>query len=141
MAQQFNLGQVPAASDLLEIMSRHFRPEFLARLTEIVPFAPLTEANAGRIFDIHLRGLTAPLTKQGITLSLTEAARDYLAKSGFSARYGARPLKGVIRSQLRRPISRMIIAGELGQGDTLQVDVSADNELSWTVTQVAEGVD
>ncbi len=141
VAQQFNLGQVPAASDLLEIMSRHFRPEFLARLTEIVPFAPLTEANAGRIFDIHLRGLTAPLTKQGITLSLTEAARDYLAKSGFSARYGARPLKGVIRSQLRRPISRMIIAGELGQGDTLQVDVSADNELSWTVTQVAEVVD
>lgn len=140
VARQFSEGQIPSPADLLEIMSRHFRPEFLARLTEIVPFAPLTEANAGRIFDIHLRGLTTPLTKQGITLSLTPAARDFLAKSGFSARYGARPLKGVIRSQLRRPISRMIISGELNHGDTVQVDVADGGELQWTVTQVAEVV-
>ena len=139
VVKQFDAGQIPTPNDLLEIMGRHFRPEFLARLTEIVPFAPLTEANAVRIFDIHLRGLTDPLGKQGIKLAITPPAREHLALSGFSPRYGARPLKGVIRSQLRRPISRMIIAGELSKGDTLYVDMQ-DGELTWTVEQLAETV-
>lgn len=137
---EFGAGRIPAANDLMDIMSRQFRPEFLARLTEIVPFAPISEANAVRIFDIHLRGLTSPLAKQGITLAISPAAREQLALNGFSPRYGARPLKGVIRSQLRRPISRMIIAGELPPGATLNIDVDADGQLAWLVTQLAEVV-
>ncbi len=139
--KEFGEGRIPAANDLMDIMSKHFRPEFLARLTEIVPFAPISEANAVRIFDIHLRGLTSPLAKQGITLAISPAAREQLALNGFSPRYGARPLKGVIRSQLRRPISRMIIAGELTPGATLNIDVDTDQQLTWTVTSVAEVVE
>jgi ATP-dependent Clp protease ATP-binding subunit ClpB len=55
----------------MEIMAKYFRPEFLARLTEIVPFAPISEDNVVKIFDIHLRGLTDLLDKQGISLNLT----------------------------------------------------------------------
>ena len=133
VVKQFGEGIIPAPNDLMEIMSKHFRPEFLARLTEIVPFAPISEENVVKIFDIHLRGLTEPMRRQGIALEISPAAREFLALSGFTPRYGARPLKGVIRSQLRRPISRMIISGEVNKGDTLQVDLADNNELTWNV--------
>ncbi|WP_020604757.1 ATP-dependent Clp protease ATP-binding subunit [Spirosoma spitsbergense] len=134
IVKEFGENKIPAANDLMDIMSRHFRPEFLARLTEIVPFAPISEQNVVRIFDIHLRSLTGLLTKQGITLDLTEPAREHLALTGFSPRYGARPLKGVIRSQLRRPISQMIISGELSKDQTLKIDLDPETkELKWEV--------
>jgi ATP-dependent Clp protease ATP-binding subunit ClpB len=132
--QAFGAGQIPATNMLMETMSRHFRPEFLARLTEIVPFAPISEENVVQIFDIHLRPLQEQLKRQGITLTLSAAAREFLALSGFTPRYGARPIKGVIRQQLRRPISRMIIAGEVGKGSTIALDKTAEpEELTWQV--------
>lgn len=132
VVHQFGEGKIPSASDLMEIMARHFRPEFLARLTEIVPFSPITKENVIRIFDIHLRSLLDLLEKQGVTLLLSPEAREHLAIHGFTPQYGARPLKGVIRNQLRRPISRMIISGELEKGSTLHVDLK-ESELKWTV--------
>ncbi|GAB4002325.1 ATP-dependent Clp protease ATP-binding subunit [Spirosoma daeguense] len=136
IVKEFGEERIPAANDLMDIMAKYFRPEFLARLTEIVPFAPISEQNVVRIFDIHLRGLTDLLTKQGITLDLSQAAREHLALTGFSPRYGARPLKGVIRSQLRRPISQMIISGELGKDQTLKADLDAETkEITWEVVK------
>ncbi|UFH52066.1 ATP-dependent Clp protease ATP-binding subunit [Spirosoma sp. KNUC1025] len=131
--QRFGEGQVPTNTELMETMSRHFRPEFLARLTEIVPFAPISEENAVRIFNLHLRGLIDQLTKQGITLDLSTEARRHLALSGFTPQYGARQLKGVIRNQLRRPISRMIVAGDVTKGSTIHVGLQND-ELVWKTT-------
>ncbi|MGI4887043.1 MAG: ATP-dependent Clp protease ATP-binding subunit [Janthinobacterium lividum] len=131
----FAAGHVPAA-ELLETMSRHFRPEFLARLTEIVPFAPISEANVGRIFDIHLRPLLEQLRRQGITLDLSPEARQHLALSGFTPRYGARPITGVIRQQLRRPISRLIISGEARKGTVLALTKPAGSDaVVWATTQ------
>ena len=118
---------------MMEIMSGYFRPEFLARVTEIVPFAPIVEENVVKIFNIHLKKLLVTLEKQGITLELTDAARQHLALSGFTPKYGARPLTGVIRNQLRRPISRMIIGGKVGKGATLKVDINEDKELLWEI--------
>lgn len=120
----FGKGEVPASHQLMEIMSRHFRPEFLARLTEIVPFAPITTENALLIFDLHLKSLLSLLLKQGISLQLSPEARQNIALSGFTPKYGARQLKAVIRNRLRRPISRMIVGGELGKGDNIQVTES-----------------
>lgn len=133
VVEKFREGQIPAARELMEIMSRYFRPEFLARLTEIVPFAPISEENAGKIFALHLLGLTDLLNKQGITLQLSPEARHHLALSGFTPQYGARQLKGVIRNALRRPISRMIIGGEVDKGSTLQVSLGNDLELIWEI--------
>ena len=138
IAAAFAAGKVPAQTDLLETMTRHFRPEFLARLTEIVPFAPISEENVGRIFDIHLRPLTEQLRRQGITLTLSAEARQHLALSGFTPKYGARPITGVIRQQLRRPISRLIISGEARQGTVLALDKFEDGDtVTWTTTQTA----
>ncbi|MET4075059.1 ATP-dependent Clp protease ATP-binding subunit [Hymenobacter sp. UYCo722] len=139
IAASFTAGQIPSSTDLMDTMTRFFRPEFLARLTEIVPFAPISEANVGRIFDIHLRPLVEQLRRQGITLTLSPEARQHLALSGFTPKYGARPITGVIRQQLRRPISRLIIGGEARQGTLLALDLPEGSEaVRWTTTQTAE---
>jgi ATP-dependent Clp protease ATP-binding subunit ClpA len=126
----------------METMARFFRPEFLARLTEIVPFAPISEENVGRIFDIHLRPLTEQLRRQGITLTLSPEARQHLALSGFTPKYGARPITGVIRQQLRRPISRLIISGEARPGTVLTLDKPEGSDaVTWTTTQAGAADD
>lgn len=141
VSQAFASGQAPASADLLETMSRHFRPEFLARLTEIVPFAPISEANVARIFDIHLRPLLEQLRRQGITLEISPEARQHLALSGFTPKYGARPITGVIRSQLRRPISRLIISGEARPGTVLSLTLpEGEEQVQWATTQAASEV-
>jgi ATP-dependent Clp protease ATP-binding subunit ClpB len=128
-------GVPPKSNDLMDIMAKHFRPEYLARLTEIVPFAPITEENVVKIFDIHLKGLLDPLNKQGIMLEITPEAKKQMALLGFTPKYGARPIKGNIRNQLRRPISKMIISGELVKGNTLSISKEEGNdELVWTVS-------
>lgn len=132
--ERFGAGEIPATAELMDSMSRHFRPEFLARLTEIVPFAPISEENAVRIFDLHLRGLIDQLLKQGITLTLSPEARKHMALSGFTPQYGARQLKGVIRNQLRRPISRMIVAGDVTKGSVVTVALTDNQALSWSHT-------
>jgi ATP-dependent Clp protease ATP-binding subunit ClpB len=131
IVQEFNKGGIPKSADLMEIMAKYFRPEFLARLTEIVPFAPISEENVVKIFDIHLRGLTDLMEKQGITLQLTPEARKHIAMQGFTPRYGVRPLKGVIRNILRRPISRMIISGDIGKGSVIRLSLGEDQEVIW----------
>ncbi len=129
--EEFGAGNLPNSTDLMEIMARHFRPEFLARLTEIVPFAPISEEIVVRIFNLHLRGLTDLLHKQGITLTLSPEATQHVALQGFTPRYGVRPLKGVIRNQLRRPISRMIVSGEVGKGDALHLVLDEAGEVKF----------
>jgi ATP-dependent Clp protease ATP-binding subunit ClpA len=86
-----------------------------------------------RIFDIQLQHLADSLHRQGIRLEVSPKARQQLAHSGYSPQYGARPLAGVIRNRLRRPISRMIIGGELTAGHELFVDWSAADELTWSI--------
>ncbi|WP_353722896.1 ATP-dependent Clp protease ATP-binding subunit [Dyadobacter sp. 676] len=139
IVQEFGKGGIPQSSDLMEIMAAYFRPEFLARLTEIVPFAPISEDNVVKIFDIHLRNLTDLLDRQGISLNLTPDARKTIAMQGFTPRYGVRPLKGVIRNLLRRPVSRMIISGEAARGSVIDLSTNDQGEVVWSVHQ-AENV-
>jgi ATP-dependent Clp protease ATP-binding subunit ClpA len=114
-------------------MSRHFRPEFLGRLTEIVPFAPMSAEMVRNILRIQLKPLIAALDKQGIRLELSEKAMDRLAQMGYTPQYGARPLGGVIRGQLRRPLSRKLIAGEIGPGTVVRLDAGPSGEILWEV--------
>ena len=133
VTEAFGRGEVPGSNRLMEIMAQHFRPEFLGRLTEIVPFAPITETIAENIFRVQLKTLTEALDKQHIGLRLSDAVVRVLSQQGFSPRYGARPLAGVIRGQLRRPLSRKIISGAIGAGSTVVLDVDDNNELTWTI--------
>nr|WP_199078827.1 ATP-dependent Clp protease ATP-binding subunit [Pedobacter sp. ASV19] len=136
IAEQVGKGEIPGSSQLMEIMARHFRPEFLARLSEIVPFAPISEKNVVRIFEIQLKSLIEALEKQGITFEIDEQATTMLALSGFTPKYGARQLSGVIRNELRRPISKYIISGELKKGNTIVVKKHAtEDRLEWEIIE------
>jgi ATP-dependent Clp protease ATP-binding subunit ClpA len=134
VVDSFNKNEVPSSTRLMEIMANYFRPEFLGRLTEICPFAPMTNEMVERILNIQLRSLYGSLEKQGITLQLTDNAKKQLATLGFAPQYGARPLAGVIRNNLRRPLSRKIISGEAGANgiSTLILDVAPNGEFMWT---------
>lgn len=108
IVKSFEDGVVPESSDLLKIMteSKRFRPEFLARITEIIPFSPITEEMAVNIFKIQMKSLKNSLTRLGIAIEVSDEAVKNLALNGFSSKYGARQISGVIRSQLARPISK-----------------------------------
>jgi ATP-dependent Clp protease ATP-binding subunit ClpB len=131
IVDSFARGEIPKSNELMDIMGRFFRPEFLGRLTEIVPFAPIGEENVVKIFDIHLKNLFKSLELQGIKLTIEQKAKELLAKSGYNPKYGARPLVGVIRNSLRRPLSKMIIAGEIARGDGVLVKAGPEGEILW----------
>jgi ATP-dependent Clp protease ATP-binding subunit ClpB len=131
--ESFNKGDIPKSEDMLDIMSRYFRPEFLARVTEIVPFAPVSIENVVRIFNIHLKPLIKQLEQLGITLTVTKEAAEHLANLGFTPKYGVRPLKGVIRTALRKPLSRMIINSEIKKGSTVNAELDEKNQLIWKI--------
>lgn len=134
IAGQIAQGEFPKSQQLMDIMAAHFRPEFLARLSEIVPFAPISEKNVVRIFEIQLKSLIDALYKQGIGFEIEEEAKAMLALSGFTPKYGARQLSGVIRNELRRPISKYIISGELKKGFTIVIKKHAEEEkLEWEI--------
>jgi ATP-dependent Clp protease ATP-binding subunit ClpA len=132
IAEQFAKNEMPGSNKLMEIMTKYFRPEFLARLTEIVPFAPISEASIVRIFEIQMKGLLEILDKQGISFSITDEAKKYLALHGFTPKYGARQISSVIRTQIRRPISKYIISGELKKGNSIHADIK-NEELVWKI--------
>jgi len=133
IVESFGKGEIPTSNKLAEIMEKHFRPEFLGRLTEIVPFAPITEENVVKIFDIHLKSLVKAMETQGIGFQLEQDAKEELARSGFSPKFGARPLIGVIRTSLRRPLSRKIISGEITKGQKVTVKLGEEKELVWEI--------
>jgi len=130
----FGEGKVPSHDQLLEVMQGQFRPEFLARLTEIVPFSPITEEMIDRIFDIHIKNLLKTLNEQNIKLVIDESARKYVTKVGFNAHYGARPILGIIRKEIRRPLSKLIIAGDVAAGDTVTMKYDEEkSQIMWDI--------
>lgn len=124
IVKKFEAGTIPDSKNLMQIMSNSgkFRPEFLARITEIIPFAPITEQIAERIFKIQLKSLIQSLNRLGIEFEISDNATHNLAVNGFSSRYGARQILGVIRSQLARPISKKIVREEVKSGQIIKVD-------------------
>lgn len=124
----------PTSNQLMEIMTKNFRPEFLGRLTEIIPFAPISKDNAMGIFEIHLKKELFDLVKSlDIEVNIADEAKSFLVDNGFNATYGARPLKGIIRSELRRPLAKKIIANEAKEGSIINITLE-DNNLIWTIS-------
>lgn len=132
--KSFGEGKVPSHDQMLEVMQGQFRPEFLARLTEIVPFSPITSEMIDRIFDIHIQNLLKMLEEKEISLSIDESARKYITKVGFNAHYGARPILGIIRKEIRRPLSKLIISGDVNSGDAVVMKYSEEKkEIMWEI--------
>jgi ATP-dependent Clp protease ATP-binding subunit ClpB len=99
----------------------HFRPEFVNRIDEIVVFHPLDQKNISSIARIQLKSLEQRLAKLEIRLDVSEDALNDVAQAGFDPVYGARPLKRAIQQQIENPLSKEILAGHYGAGDTIVV--------------------
>jgi ATP-dependent Clp protease ATP-binding subunit ClpB len=120
------LGIDAAEDRVLEDLRRHFRPEFLNRVDEVIVFHSLSRDDLARIVDIQVEHIEALMTGRNITLVLTAAARDFLADRGYDPAFGARPLKRVIQRYLQDPLAMDLLEGGLREGDTVQVNVGCD---------------
>jgi ATP-dependent Clp protease ATP-binding subunit ClpB len=110
----------------------HFRPEFVNRIDEIVRFRHLTEADLAPIVELQLEHLRGRLATRRIGLEVTAAARELLARHGYDADFGARPLKRVIQREVADPLATALLEGEVGEGGSVVVD-AADGEIAITL--------
>ncbi|HZX22149.1 MAG TPA: ATP-dependent chaperone ClpB [Woeseiaceae bacterium] len=125
--------------EVMEVVSQHFRPEFINRVDDVVVFHPLGREHIRRIVDIQLGYLHARLADRDMELALTDAARDQLAEAGFDPVYGARPLKRAIQQRIENPLAQRILAGEFSPGDTILADVSGE-EVVFRTPEAAEAM-
>ncbi|HEX2277014.1 MAG TPA: ATP-dependent chaperone ClpB [Candidatus Tectomicrobia bacterium] len=107
---------------VLDEMRRHFRPEFLNRVDEIIVFHALSEEHLKEIVEIQLAQLRARLAERHIQIELTEAARTHLVRVGYNPTYGARPLKRAIQKEVETQLGRLILKGEVRDGQSIVVD-------------------
>src|SRR5690606_6915649 len=103
-------------------LSRHFRPEFLNRIDDIIVFRPLGPEQIERIVELQLRRVQALLAERKITLQVTDAARRLIAEEGYDPAFGARPLKRAIQRLLQNPLALALLEGDFQEGDTIVAD-------------------
>lgn len=107
----------------------HFRPEFLNRLDEIIMFRPLTQKNIGYIVDLQVKNLNKRLSGQQLKIKLTNSAKNYITENGYDPVYGARPLKRFIQKNVETLAARLILEGDVHEGDTISIDLNENGEL------------
>ncbi|QUQ70178.1 ATP-dependent chaperone ClpB [Kutzneria sp. CA-103260] len=112
---------------VLSTVQRHFKPEFLNRLDDLVVFHALATEELTSIVDIQVDRLGKRLAQRRLTLEVSPAARDWLALNGFDPVYGARPLRRLVQSSIGDQLAKELLAGEIRDGDTVLVDVVEDN--------------
>jgi ATP-dependent Clp protease ATP-binding subunit ClpB len=110
---------------VLDAVRAHFKPEFLNRIDELVIFHGLGLKEIKAIVEIQVRKLQQRLSERRIELTMTDKAKEWLAKEGFDPAYGARPLKRVIQKEIQDKLAMKLLAGEFKEGDTISVDVDS----------------
>ena len=123
-----------------EAVRKHFRPEFLNRLDDLLVFRPLNRAAMKPIVEIHVRKLIKLLQEQGIELILGDDALSFLAQKGYNPVFGARPLKRAIQKELQDPIAEEVVKGAIGDGSAVEVIV-VDGALTFEVGQINDDDD
>ncbi|HWC80668.1 MAG TPA: ATP-dependent chaperone ClpB [Pseudonocardiaceae bacterium] len=136
-----NLDERQRKDAVLAVVSRHFKPEFLNRLDDVVVFHALNTEELTSIVDIQIGRLAQRLAQRRLTLEVNPAARDWLALNGFDPIYGARPLRRLVQSSIGDQLARELLSGEIADGDTVVVDTRDDNSglVVTTVAQPAVG--
>ncbi|ADG25089.1 TPA: ATP-dependent chaperone ClpB [Legionella pneumophila] len=119
MSSKFNYDEIKAA--VMDLVSQHFRPEFINRIDESVVFHSLTKEQIAKIAAIQINYLHHRLKQQNITLEVTSEALSHLAEAGFDPVYGARPLKRTIQQKLENPLAQSLLTGKFKSGDTIIV--------------------
>jgi ATP-dependent Clp protease ATP-binding subunit ClpB len=126
-----------AREQVMDVVRRSFRPEFLNRLDEIILFNRLGRNEMKRIVDIQLRHLQQLLADRKIVLEIDEKAKTWLANTGYDPVYGARPLKRVIQRELQNPLANMLLSGAIKDGETVRISVQ-DGRLTINGSKLAE---
>ena len=108
---------------VLQDLRAHFRPEFLNRLDETIMFKPLTKDNIGHIVDLLLKGLNKRLADQELRVELSPAAKQFVIDGGYDPVYGARPLKRFVQKEVETSTAKLILSGQVSEGDTILLDV------------------
>jgi ATP-dependent Clp protease ATP-binding subunit ClpC len=109
-----------------ETLKRTFRPEFLNRVDEIITFAPLSVEDVEKIVDLQMREIRERLSEQGLQIELKDSARKWLARQGFDANFGARPLRRAMQRYVEGPLSVQLLKGQFKAGDCVIIDTKAD---------------
>ena len=117
-----------ARSIIQKSLAKQFSPEFLNRLDEIITFDQLDLDAIKRIIDIELAGLHKRVAELGLTISLTDKAKEFVATKGYDIQFGARPLKRAIQTYIEDGIAEMILSEETSEGDTIVVDKADDKD-------------
>jgi ATP-dependent Clp protease ATP-binding subunit ClpB len=120
--EQFN----DTKEEVLGILRKNFKPEFLNRIDETIFFKALTLQQLSNIVDIQMKYLRELLKEQELDFTITDEAKEFLATRGFNPVYGARPLKRVIRQMVENPLSKLILAQTFLKGDTVKIDTDDD---------------
>jgi ATP-dependent Clp protease ATP-binding subunit ClpB len=123
--------------EVLDALRSHFRPEFLNRVDETVVFRGLSREDLRQIVDIQLTHLRKRLAERHIELSLSDAAKDHFAATGYDPVYGARPLKRLLQRELETALARKILGGELPDHSRVEVGMRG-GELTFRVAPLAE---
>jgi len=107
---------------LLDLLRKAFRPEFLNRIDDIIVFNPLSKEHLGEIIGLQLKRVTEMLRKRGITLALTDKARDLIMAEGYDPAYGARPMRRAVQRLVQDPLAMKLLSGDLIAGDHVLAD-------------------
>ena len=129
---QPDLDEEAKQKAVMDAVHAHFKPEFINRLDELVIFHPLTRQELGKIVDLQVRQVSARLTERRISLQVTDAARDWLANTGYDPAYGARPLRRLVQTEVGDQLARLLLAGKVHDGDTVLVDQTGGEHLELT---------
>ena len=122
MDENGNISQ-ESQSAVLEDLRAHFRPEFLNRLDEIIMFKPLTKSNIHAIIDLLVKDVNKRLADKELSIELTDAAKNFVVEGGYDPMYGARPLKRYLQKNVETLAAKLILAGDVGRGDRIEIDV------------------
>ena len=111
---------------VLGVVRQTFKPEFLNRLDEVVIFDPLSTEDLTQIVDLQVHALANRLRDRRITLDVTEAAKEWLALTGYDPNYGARPLRRLVQKEIGDRLAKALLSGEVRDGGTVKVDLDAE---------------
>ncbi|MDQ2656173.1 MAG: AAA family ATPase, partial [Bacteroidota bacterium] len=124
--------------EVLTLLRKTVRPEFLNRIDEIIMFRPLSRKDIRKIVDIQVDLVRKRLDESGVRLDLSEAARERLAKLGFDPQFGARPLKRVLQREILNALSKQILAGNVRKDSVIFVDVNSEQDFVFENAESAE---
>ena len=120
------LNEKEMQESVLESLNQQFRPEFLNRIDEIVIFHALSEENLSDIVELQIKKAKKRLKEKRIKVEIDQSAKDWLAKKGYDALFGARPLKRLIENEIFNPLALMILKGEIKEGGRAKVTAGKD---------------